>query len=405
MRSFGSAPLRAARPRAARQAPVAPRPAPLPSCRAVREARGAGAGASGGAAPCVAEVLAREHAIPGPTLQSAIARCPELLETSEGATRRVQPIMALLAGEGFDTSDAVSALLLKCPQVRRGARRRAAAGGKMQPPRAGTRPAAWALHAAPPPLIAPARPLPLTSSHPPPPSQLATYCPSRAEESLAFLSDNLGLSPRQRAEVVRRFPQVRARARGARARASDRTRAGAARRRGRCRAWRHAWRKPKPAPPPHATTHTPPHTAPRPLHPQVLGYGVKSWLIPQLAFLKSLGATEEGLPGLVMARPQVLGSNILRVRPGGGGAGGRRAVRAAAARAGGSRGRPAALAHPSLRARGLTAARTTTHPCAARRPPPPPRAGHPVAHPLPQGTPPQGRLRAAPVPPGLLRGL
>ena len=52
-----------------------------------------------------------------------------------------------------------------------------------------------------------------------------------------------------------------------------------------------------------------------PPSPQVLGYGVKSWLIPQLAFLKSLGVAEEGLPALVMARPQVLGSNILRVRP------------------------------------------------------------------------------------------
>lgn len=47
---------------------------------------------------------------------------------------------------------------------------------------------------------------------------------------------------------------------------------------------------------------------------QVLGYGVKSWLVPQLAFLKSMGAAEADLPALIMARPQVLGSNILRVR-------------------------------------------------------------------------------------------
>jgi hypothetical protein len=35
--------------------------------------------------------------------------------------------------------------------------------------------------------------------------------------------------------------------------------------------------------------------------------------VPQLAVLKSMGVSEEDLPALVMARPQVLGSNILKV--------------------------------------------------------------------------------------------
>lgn len=48
----------------------------------------------------------------------------------------------------------------------------------------------------------------------------------------------------------------------------------------------------------------------------MLGYGVKSWLVPQLAFLGSLGVQQEDLPALVMARPQVLGSNILLVGAG-----------------------------------------------------------------------------------------
>lgn len=39
--------------------------------------------------------------------------------------------------------------------------------------------------------------------------QVATYCRARAEDSLSFLSEDLGLTPQQRAEVVRRFPQVR----------------------------------------------------------------------------------------------------------------------------------------------------------------------------------------------------
>jgi hypothetical protein len=64
-------------------------------------------------------------------------------------------------------------------------------------------------------------------------------------------------------------------------------------------------------------THTTQTHAQRPtIPPQVLGYGSKSWLQPQLAFLRSLGVAQEDLPALVMARPQVLGSQILLVGAG-----------------------------------------------------------------------------------------
>ncbi|GBF88026.1 hypothetical protein Rsub_00738 [Raphidocelis subcapitata] len=149
----------------------------------------------GTAARCAAELLAA-HGLSSATLQSAVARMPELAAPG-AAAERVEPILELLRREGFREPGQLDALLLKCPQV-------------------------------------------------------VTYCRSRAEESLQFLSEDLLLDAPQRAEVVRRFPQV-------------------------------------------------------------LGYGVRSFLRPQLAFLKSMGVDEADLPALVMARPQVLGSNILRV--------------------------------------------------------------------------------------------
>lgn len=44
--------------------------------------------------------------------------------------------------------------------------------------------------------------------------------------------------------------------------------------------------------------------------PHVLGYGVKSDLIPQMHYLLSLGVTKEDLPGLIEHRPQVLSEYI-----------------------------------------------------------------------------------------------
>lgn len=44
--------------------------------------------------------------------------------------------------------------------------------------------------------------------------------------------------------------------------------------------------------------------------PHVLGLGVKGHLVPHMAYIKSLGVGSEQLPALVIARPQVLGSNI-----------------------------------------------------------------------------------------------
>jgi structural maintenance of chromosome 2 len=44
--------------------------------------------------------------------------------------------------------------------------------------------------------------------------------------------------------------------------------------------------------------------------PAVLGYGVKSHLVPHMAYLKSLGVSEQQLPELVLERPYVLGAGI-----------------------------------------------------------------------------------------------
>lgn len=44
--------------------------------------------------------------------------------------------------------------------------------------------------------------------------------------------------------------------------------------------------------------------------PFVLTYGVKSHLRPQVAFLLSLGVSQEELNGLILSRPQVLGAGI-----------------------------------------------------------------------------------------------
>jgi structural maintenance of chromosome 2 len=44
--------------------------------------------------------------------------------------------------------------------------------------------------------------------------------------------------------------------------------------------------------------------------PAVLGYGVKSHLVPHMAYLKSLGVSEQQLPELVLERPYVLGVGI-----------------------------------------------------------------------------------------------
>eukprot|EP00877_Chromochloris_zofingiensis_P005957 jgi/Chrzof1/1614/Cz10g14190.t1 len=44
--------------------------------------------------------------------------------------------------------------------------------------------------------------------------------------------------------------------------------------------------------------------------PPVLSYDVKGQLIPQVAYLKSLGVSQEDLPGLILARPQVLSNSI-----------------------------------------------------------------------------------------------
>ncbi|KAI8469883.1 MAG: hypothetical protein J3K34DRAFT_459145 [Monoraphidium minutum] len=179
------------------------------------------------AGPCLALPAAPEGAssaellaargVAHDAIQSAINRCPELLGSATAG--RVEPIMQLLAAEGFKEPRQIDLLLLKCPQARSYARAAPSAA----------------------PRLPPAAPL-----------ALPTYCRAKAEASLEFLSEALGLDPRQRAEVVRRFPQV-------------------------------------------------------------LGYGAKSWLQPQLAFLRSLGVGEAELPALVMARPQVLGSNILLV--------------------------------------------------------------------------------------------
>jgi hypothetical protein len=205
----------------------------LPACPAVRQARLDGAGAAA-APPCVAELLAQRWAVPAPALQSAVARCPELLSAEEAATRRVAPIVDILQREGFSGSEALSKLLLKCPQV--GCRLAGWRGGQARakgreatapsPLEAPTIRAAAALEPQQRPsngavsnAAAPHRPCAAAALTRPgrrncapfPPMQVVTYCPSRAEESLAFLSENLGLSPQQRAEVVRRFPQVRER--------------------------------------------------------------------------------------------------------------------------------------------------------------------------------------------------
>jgi hypothetical protein len=47
--------------------------------------------------------------------------------------------------------------------------------------------------------------------------------------------------------------------------------------------------------------------------PAVLTYGVKSHLKPHLAYLTSLGLSHEELPGVIVARPYVLGTGIERL--------------------------------------------------------------------------------------------
>lgn len=93
----------------------APRAAPVATQIAQRAPRPPRA-VAGRTGPSAAELLSA--LLDERTLQSCVARVPELLSGSAPAAARVGPMLELLAREGFQQPDQVAQLLLKCPQVR-----------------------------------------------------------------------------------------------------------------------------------------------------------------------------------------------------------------------------------------------------------------------------------------------